>query len=74
MGKLFWDVYDRVELKNGVVLGGYRVKRDFKNVGDVTAGLNDDKNNLVKRDQQWLQEQSLWGGRGTKLFLFLRDV
>lgn len=35
-------ICDRVELKNGVaVLGGCRVKRDFKTPGDVTACLND---------------------------------
>lgn len=52
LGRLFQDVGGRVELKNGVVvLGGSRVKRDFENMGDVTACLNDDKNDLVKRER-----------------------
>lgn len=53
MGKLFGDVCDRVGLKNGVVLGGYRVKSDFKTMDGITACLNDGKNHLVKRGQQW---------------------
>lgn len=52
MGKLFGDVCDRVGLKNGVVLGGYRVKSDFKTMDGITACLNDGKDHLVKRGQQ----------------------
>lgn len=78
MGKLFGDICDRVELKNGVtVWGGYKGKRDFKTT-DVTACLNGDKNDLEGettkvRKAMWLQEQSLWGERGTESFPCLRD-
>lgn len=41
-----------MELKNEVVvLEGFRVKRHFKNMEDITACLNDDKNDLVKREK-----------------------
>lgn len=58
MGKLFWDVCDKVELKNGVVvLEGYRVKRGFENIGDITACLDDDKSDLVKREKSIMEER-----------------